>query len=136
MSPEDSNELKQFILRGWYKANGRCEVKIKSPDGLSTSSQPKRQRQENPNTTQFTIYNASKALLTVPVVSTALDDACEFLIDVRALDETSPILAGTWDLVIENHGTEAVEVTIIAWVPEGERPLSLSLRPNQESNLA
>ena len=136
MPPEGSSKLKQFLLRGWYKANGRCEVKIKSPDGLSTSSQPKRGRQETPNTTQFTIYNASKAFLTVPAVSTASDDACEFLIDVRALDETTPILAGTWDLVIENHGTEPLEVNLVMWVPEGERELNLSVRANQESNMA
>ncbi|MCD9188443.1 MAG: hypothetical protein LUM44_18645 [Pyrinomonadaceae bacterium] len=120
-TPANQRGLMQFVVRGWFEEGGRCEIVIKSPDGGSKSTG--RPSTLEPNTIQHTTYDNSKVFLTVPAVSKIAPERKEFFIDVRSLDNQKPITAGTWNLLYKNYGTTPVNISVIAWVPEGENDL-------------
>lgn len=121
--------VSHFVLRGWYQADGKCEIIIKSPDGGAKSTDLPQSITVSSvqDTVRYTTYKGSKVFLTIPVVSKVVNDCHEFYIDVRPLEDGKLITAGTWNLLFKNFGTSVVDFTVLSWVPEDEKELKFGV---------
>ncbi len=103
---------REVVLRGWYEAEGNCEITILSPGGGATRSTQTEVISGNP--TMFGNYRSSQAFLTRPTLSN--DGRREFFIDLRPIAPVEFVTGGTWKLTVVNVGRAEVNLNVKSWV--------------------
>ena len=105
----------QITLRGWFEAEGDCEIMIMSPNGMATkTSKPG----VNENPTRTGNYLTSQVFLTVPAESTLKNGVKEFFMDLRPIAPKQFVAGGSWQLTVKNLGKTAVNLSFYSMVPD------------------
>ena len=102
----------EVVVRGWFEANGECEITISSPNGGVTKSSQAEVLEGNP--TRFGNYSSSQAFLTEPTLTP--NGRREFFIDLRPIAPKHFVVSGTWKLSVKNTGDAEVAVGVLSWV--------------------
>lgn len=111
-SNNQPNSPREVVLRGWFEAEGNCEITILSPGGGTTRSIQPEVITGNP--TRFGNYHSSQAFLTKPTF--AADGRREFFIDLRPIAPIEFVTGGTWKLTVVNVGAAEVNLSVKSWV--------------------
>lgn len=111
-SNSQPNSPQEAVLRGWFEAEGVCEITILSPGGGTTRSIQSEVIEGNP--TRFGNYHSSKAFLTKPQLT--IDGRQEFFINMRPIAPHQFVTGGTWKLTVVNLGESEVNLSLKTWV--------------------